>query len=165
MTKAFHHNIMCWTCVFPHTGSRANMLTRALKIRSRAPESFPGHKQKQTMRADKPCRTKASEFQTESYSASYGQTTFWRVSVNILVYLRRGILFSSKCILFSNREVLRSRWDILRSSRTVIHSRSGILQSRRNMLFAKQITSHSSKQRAHIVFKGPMLLSSRGHHV
>ena len=31
------------------------------------------------MRAEQPFRTPVSEFQTEPYSASYGQNTFWRV--------------------------------------------------------------------------------------
>ena len=42
---------------------------------------------KQKMRAEKPCRTLASEFQTEPYSASYGQKPFWRVPAKILKYL------------------------------------------------------------------------------
>ena len=46
----------------------------------------PGMK-KQKMRAEKPCRTPASEFQTEPYSASYGQKPFWRVPAKILKYL------------------------------------------------------------------------------
>ena len=42
---------------------------------------------KQKMRAEKPCRTQSSEFQTEPYSASYGQQPFWRVPAKILKYL------------------------------------------------------------------------------
>ena len=57
------------------------------------PKSDPGLKnpslglKKQKMRAEKPCRTPALEFQTEPYSASYGQKTFLRVSAKILKYL------------------------------------------------------------------------------
>ena len=41
---------------------------------------------KHKMRAEKPCRTPVSEFQTEPYSASYGQKPFWRVPATILKY-------------------------------------------------------------------------------
>ena len=54
------------------------------KCRPGDPKSNPGLKKpspgmnKQKMRAEKPCRIQASEFQTEPYSASYGQKPFWR---------------------------------------------------------------------------------------
>ena len=47
------------------------------------PKSDPGLQnpdpdlKKQKMRAEKPCRTPPSEFQTEPYSASYGPKPFW----------------------------------------------------------------------------------------
>ena len=46
----------------------------------------PGMK-KQKMWAEKPCRIQSLEFQTEPYSASYGQKTFWRVPAKILKYI------------------------------------------------------------------------------
>ena len=60
------------------------------KCRPGDPKSNPGLKnpslgmKKQKMRAEKPCRTPVSEFQTEPYSASYGQKPFWRVPAKIL---------------------------------------------------------------------------------
>ena len=63
------------------------------KCRPGDPKSDPGLKnpslgmKKQKMRAEKPCRTPASEFQTEPYGASYGQKTFLRVPAKILKYL------------------------------------------------------------------------------
>ena len=71
------------------------------------PKSNPGLKnpppgmKNQKMRAEKPCRSPVSEFQTEPYSASYGQKPFWRVPAKILVYLRGQILFSKREILFA----------------------------------------------------------------
>ena len=50
---------------------------------------------KQKMRAEKPCRTLVSEFQTEPYSASYGQKPFWRVPFKIV----SGLGFDLKPIL------------------------------------------------------------------
>ena len=79
--------------------------------------------EKQKMRAEKPCRTQASELQTEPYSASYGQKPFWRVPVKILVYLKGQILFSNKEILFSRREILLSAMEILFSRREILDSR------------------------------------------
>ena len=38
---------------------------------------------KQKMRAEKPCRTPASELQTEPYGASYGQKPFWAGPLNV----------------------------------------------------------------------------------
>ena len=42
----------------------------------------------QTMRAEKTCRTRPSEVQTEPYSACYDNKQFWRVPLKILVYAR-----------------------------------------------------------------------------
>ena len=88
---------------------------------------------KQKMRAEKPCRTQASEFQTEPYSASYGQKPFWRAPVKIMVYLKGQILFSNKEILCSRREILFSRRGILLSRRGILDSRGKILFSKRKI--------------------------------
>ena len=102
------------------------------------------------MRAEQPCRTQASEFQTEPYSASYGQKPFWRVPVKIWVYLRGQILFSNKEILFSRREFLCSRRGILLSRRGILDSRGEILFSTREMSVFKK--GKSCFQKREILF-------------
>ena len=47
------------------------------------------------MRAEQLCRTLVLEFQTEPYSTSYGQKTFWRVPAKILKYFW-GTSYSQK---------------------------------------------------------------------
>ena len=107
------------------------------KCRPGDPKSDPGLKnpspgmKKQKMRAEKPCRTPVSEFQTEPYSASYGQQPFRRVPVKILIYLRDQILFSKREILFSRGNIL--------------HSKRGILHSKRETLHAKRESQHSKR--------------------
>ena len=72
--------------LLPNKGPRARMLTLDPKIWSWA-QKLPLGMKKQKMRAEKPCRTPVSEFQTEPYSESYGQKPFWRVPAQILKYL------------------------------------------------------------------------------
>ena len=72
--------------MLPQKGPRAKMLTWDQKSNPGLKKPSPGLKQ-QKMRAEKPCRTQASEFQTEPYSTSYGQKLFWRVPAKILNYL------------------------------------------------------------------------------
>ena len=106
--------------------------------------SSPGMK-KQKMRAEKPCRIQSLEFQTEPYSASYGQKPFWGEPVKILKYLRDKILSSKREILFSKRAILHSKRAILHSKREILHSKREILHSKMGILHSKKETLHSRK--------------------
>ena len=117
------------------------------------PKSNPGSKnpplgmKKQKMRAAKPCRTPASEFQTEPYSESDGQKTFWRVPINILKYVRgkscpqKGtscIQKGKSCIQKGESSIQKGKpcmqegksWiqkrDTLHARMEILHSRKGI---------------------------------------
>ena len=91
MTKWFHRKITFFGTMFlPQKGPRAKMLTPRSKNLILGSTIRPPGMNKQKMRAEKPCRTQASELQTEPYSASDGQKPFWRAPVKILVYRMGG---------------------------------------------------------------------------
>ena len=86
------------------------------KCRPGDPKSDPGLKnlplgmKKQKMRAEKPCRTPVSEFQTEPYSASYGQIPFWRVPAKILKYLGANPVLKKGNPAFKKGNPINSRY-------------------------------------------------------
>ena len=120
------------------------MSTWGSKIQSRAQTPSLGMK-KLKLRAEKPCRTPVSEFQTEPYSESYGRKPFWRVPAKILKYLRGKFLSSKREFLFSRREILYSKREILHSTRGILHSKRETLHARRETLHARREILHSRK--------------------
>ena len=102
---------------------------------------------KQKMRAENTCGTPASEFQTEPYSASYGQKTFGGTPQNLGICFKNGkyrvlqkpLCFFTRGNLVSKKEILLSRRELLLSGRNVISKKGHPAFKKENPLLKEGI--------------------------